>query len=151
VAIIRGFLFPEELYYLVEKHVWTREIGGGLVRVGLTPVAFKLLRNSLVAITIRSGQIGREVPQGKSIAMVESLKYIGPLAAPFTGRLVRGNPQVQADPDLAAADPYGEGWIAEMEPADWETARAELVTGPAAMAAYRALLELQNISPEQLD
>jgi glycine cleavage system H protein len=146
VAIIRGFLFPEELYYLVEKHVWTRSLGGGLVQVGLTPVAYKLLRNSLVAISIRSGQVGREVSQGRSIAMVESVKYIGPLAAPFTGRLVRGNPQVQADPDLAAADPYGEGWIAEMEPADWETARAGLVTGPAAMVAYQALLERQNVT-----
>jgi glycine cleavage system H protein len=148
MASVRGFLFPDDLYYWVEKHVWAKPIGGGLVRVGLTPVAYKLLRNSLVAISIRSGQVGREVTQGKSVAMVESLKYNGPLAAPFAGLLVRGNPNLEADPDLAIVDPYGEGWIAEMQPADWEAARVGLVTGEAAMAAYQVLLEQQDIRSE---
>ena len=48
--------------------------------------------------------------------MIESLKYIGPVPAPFSGVLLRGNPAVEADPELAMRDPYGEGWIAEMRP-----------------------------------
>ena len=148
MATLRGIEFPEDLFYLVEKHVWAAPAAGGVVRLGLTPVGYSLLRNSLVAISIQSGQLGKHVDRGKSIAMVESLKYIGPLAAPFAGVLVRGNAQVEANPDLAAADPYGEGWIAEMQPDDWESARAELVTGEAAMAAYSQWLESQSTSAE---
>lgn len=148
MATVHGFDLPEDLYYLVDKHVWVRPEGQGVVRLGLTPVAYRLLRNSVVAISVKSKSLGHEVEKGKSLAMVESLKYNGPLAAPFRGVLLRGNDRLAADPDLAAADPYGEGWIAEMQPADWEAAQADLLTGRAAIAAYHALLEAQNIHPE---
>jgi glycine cleavage system H protein len=148
MTTIRGCHFPEELYYLVEKHVWVRPVEGGLVRVGLTPVAYCLLRHSLVAISVRSKALGQEVAKGRSVAMIESLKYIGPLAAPVTGVLVRGNERVMADPDLAAADPYGEGWIVEMRPNNWEADRVELLTGEDALTAYRELLEAQGIACE---
>jgi glycine cleavage system H protein len=48
-------------------------------------------------------------------------------------------------PSVAEADPYGEGWIVEMTPADWDAAAAGLVTGEAGLAIYRKLLESQNI------
>jgi glycine cleavage system H protein len=143
--IIHGWNFPEDLYYQVEKHVWARPMPDGLVRVGLTPVAYKLLNNSVAAISVQAKSLGQLVPRGKSIAMVESLKYIGPLAAPLTGILVRGNEALTADPDLAIADPYGAGWIAEMQPADWAASQADLLTGPAAMAAYERLLDTGKI------
>jgi glycine cleavage system H protein len=145
MATIRGFDFPEDLYYFVEKHVWIRSLGGGLTRLGLTPVAYRLLRNSLVAISVRPKLLGQEVSRGKTVAMVESLKYIGPLPAPFTGVVVRANERLMADPDLAVADPYGAGWIAELQAADWTRDAVGLLTGAAAMTAYRALLEAQNI------
>jgi len=148
VTTIRGFELPDSLHYFVEKHVWIAPLGGGLARLGLTPVAYHLLRDTLVAISMRPKVLGNEVLKGKSIAMVESLKYIGPLPAPFTGVVERANELVQIDPDQAAADPYGVGWIAELRTSDWESAAAGLLTGEAAMAAYRALLEAQKISGE---
>ncbi len=143
---IRGFSFPDELYYLVEKHVWIQPVHDGLVRMGLTPVAYALLRNSLVAISVRSRLLGQEVPRGRSVAMVESLKYNGPLSAPFAGVVVQANERVAADPSLAETDPYG-SWIVEMRPHIWDPATDGLLTGPAAMTAYRALLDAQNITP----
>jgi len=148
VAVIRGWEFPEDLYYQVEKHVWVKPLADGTVRIGLTPVGYELLRHSLVAISVRAGHIGQLVPKGRSIAMVESLKYIGPLAAPVEGVLLRGNERVQNDPDLAETDPYGEGWIAEMAPVDWERDRQALVTGAAALAAYEAWLSREKIGWE---
>ena len=145
---VRGCEFPDDLYYLVDTHVWLRPSPDGLVKVGLPPIGFKLLRNSLVAISIRTAAIGQEVPKGKSVAMVESVKYIGPLAAPLTGVLVRGNDRVTQDPDLAVNDPYGEGWIAEMRPADWESARSDLLTGAEALEAIRQFMESQGLSCE---
>ena len=49
---------------------------------------------------------------------------------------------------MAAADPYGTGWIAELRTSDWESAAAGLLTGEAAMTAYQALLQAQNIHKE---
>jgi glycine cleavage system H protein len=148
VAVIRGWDFPEELYYQVEKHVWVRRLSADAVQVGLTPVGYELLRHSLTAISVRTKHIGEVVPKGKSIAMVESLKYIGPLAAPLTGVLVRANEHLQADPDIAPADPYGEGWIAELQPLDWEADSASLVTGEVAMVAYEKWLASEKIAWE---
>jgi glycine cleavage system H protein len=148
MAVISGYEFPDDLYYEVDKHVWVRLIPGGAAQLGLTPVAYDLLRNSIVAITVKSALVGQQVTKGKSLAMVESLKYIGPLAAPFDGVLLRLNDRLAADPDLAAADPYGEGWIAEMLPSDWTAASRELVSGSAAEVAYTALLKDQGLSAD---
>jgi glycine cleavage system H protein len=145
MAQIRGFELPDELYYLVEKHVWAAAPVNGVSRIGMTPVAYQLLRHSLVAISIKESVIGKEVAKGKSVAMIESLKFIGPLPAPFTGTLLRANPLVLNDPSIAEKDPYGEGWIVEMAAADWGSAAAGLASGEDGLAAYRKLLESQNI------
>ncbi len=143
---IRGWEFPDELYYQVEKHVWVRPLRPDLLRVGLTPVGYELLGHSLVAISPqRAVSPGQFVPKGRSLAMVESLKYIGPLAAPVSGILLRLNEQVLANPALAEADPYGEGWIAEMAPTDWTREHETLLTGPDAIAAYEAWLSREKI------
>jgi len=146
MATIRGFLLPEELHYQVDKHIWARPQVDGTVRLGLTPVAYALLNNTLVAVSVRPQLVGQLVARGKSLVMVESLKYIGPLAAPFAGVLVGVNERLATDPDLALSDPYGAGWIAEMVPADWDAAQADLLTGPPAIEAYSRLLEHEKIS-----
>ena len=148
MATIHGFEFPEDRYYLVEKHVWCQPADDGLVRVGLTPVAYQMLKHSLVAISVRPKVLGQEIPAGKSVAMVESLKYIGPLPAPFAGVVVRANEFAESAPDRVSADPYGEGWIVEMRPSDGDAALAGLLTGDAALAAYRELLESQGLQAE---
>jgi glycine cleavage system H protein len=146
MASVRGCNLPDDLYYLVEKHVWARPMGGGLVRVGITAVAAKLSGGKLAAVTVKAKNIGQEVKQGKSVATVESSKFVGPVPAPITGVLLRANERLASDPNLAVADPYGEGWVAEMQAADWETEKANLVTGAAGVAAYQAKLEADNIS-----
>jgi glycine cleavage system H protein len=148
VTIIRGFELPDHLYYFIEKHVWIAPLGDGLTRLGMTSVGYHLLRDTLVAISVRPKVLGNEVSKGKSIAMVESLKYIGPLPASFTGVVERINDLVQVDPDQAVVDPYGVGWIAELRTTDWAVAAVGLLNGDAAMTAYRSLLEAQNIGKE---
>jgi glycine cleavage system H protein len=145
---IRGCELPEDLYYYVEKDVWAKPMGGGIIRVGMNTVAGKLSGGKLNAVTVRAKNIGAEIPAGKSLATVESSKYVGPVPAPVTGILKRANDKLAADPNLAITDPYGEGWIVELEVADWEAGKAGLLTGPDGLAAYRAKLEADNISCE---
>jgi glycine cleavage system H protein len=148
MAKIRGCELPDDLYYHAEKHIWAKPLEGGIVRVGMTTIAGKLSGGKLNAVTVRAKNIGAEIPAGKSVATVESSKYVGPVPAPVTGVLKRANDKLAADPNLAIKDPYGEGWIAELEATRWEAEKAGLLNGPAGLEAYRAKLEAEGISCE---
>jgi len=97
-----------------------KSLGGKLFRLGLTPIAGQLAGGKLNAVTIRAKNIGTEVAQGKSLATLESAKFVGPVPAPISGIVRRGNEQLASNPDLVISDPYGEGWIAEIEATKWE-------------------------------
>ncbi len=146
MANIRGCNLPADLYYLIDKHVWARPMEDGVIRMGITAVAAKLSGGKLAAVTVKAKNIGQEVKQGKSVATVESSKFVGPVPAPVTGVLLRANERLSADPNLAVSDPYGEGWVAEMRPASWDTDKGNLVTGQEGVAAYQAKLEADNIT-----
>jgi glycine cleavage system H protein len=146
MATVRGCDLPEDLYYFIDKHVWVRKLEGNLVRLGMTAVAAKLSGGSLNAVTVSARKVGQEVPQGKSVATLESSKFVGPVPAPVSGVLVRGNDRLEAEPNLAASDPYGEGWIAEVEATNWDAEVSGLATGAEGVAAYEARLEADGIS-----
>ncbi|MHC1740574.1 MAG: glycine cleavage system protein H [Anaerolineaceae bacterium] len=146
MANVRGCNLPDDLYYLIEKHVWAKPMAGGVVRVGITAVAAKLSGGKLAAITVKAKNIGQEVIQGKSLATVESSKFVGPVPAPVTGVLLRANEKLASDPNLAVSDPYGEGWVAEMQASDWDGQKGTLATGAEGVAAYQAKLEADNIT-----
>jgi glycine cleavage system H protein len=146
MANVRGCNLPDDLYYLIEKHVWAKPVGDGVVRVGITAVAAKLSGGKLAAITVKAKNIGQEVLQGKSLATVESSKFVGPVPAPVTGVLLRSNEKLVADPNIAVSDPYGEGWVAEMQASNWDGENGSLATGADGVAKYQAKLEAENIS-----
>ena len=146
MSTVRGCNLPEDVYYLIDKHVWAKLMDDGVLRVGITSVAAKLSGGKLAALTVKAKNIGVEVLQGKSLATVESSKFVGPVPAPVTGVVLRANEKLASDPNLATADPYGEGWVAEMKPSKWDEEKAGLVTGAAGVAAYQAKLEAENIS-----
>lgn len=146
MATVRGCDLPEDLFYLIDKHVWVRRLEGSLVRLGMTSVAAKLAGGGLNAVTVSARKVGQEVAQGKSLATLESSKFVGPVPAPVSGVLVRGNDRLEAEPNIAATDPYGEGWIAEVEATNWEAEVAGLVTGAEGVTAYAAKLEAEGIS-----
>lgn len=146
MANVRGCNLPEDVYYLIEKHVWAKPLDGGVVRVGITSVAGKLSGGKLAAITVKTKNIGQEVKQAKSIATVESSKFVGPVPAPVSGVLLRANDKLTDNPNLAVSDPYGEGWVAELQASDWDGEKGNLVTGTAGVAAYQAKLEAENIT-----
>jgi glycine cleavage system H protein len=142
MAIIRSCNIPEDLYYLVEKHVWAREEAGGLITVGVTDVA-QHLAGQVVAVTPK--RAGRPVQRGQSAATVESSKWVGPVPTPVGGEIVEANESVRRNPALVNQDPYGEGWIVRIKPANWDGDRAGLLTGAEGVEAYRQLLDAQNL------
>ena len=141
---VRNCNLPDDVYYIVEKHVWARKVGD-LVEVGLTDVAQNLAK-SIVSVTPK--KVGRTLRAEQSVATVESGKWVGPVPCPVAGVLAEVNSAVVAQPGLINDDPYGAGWIARIEPADWEADSAGLLTGPEAIAAYEQFLDREGISCE---
>jgi glycine cleavage system H protein len=147
MAKVRGCEIPEDLYYFLEKHCWAKLADDGKVRVGMTVIATKMAGN-LTAVTPRSKNIGKELARGKSIGTMESSKYVGPVPTPVNGVLVTVNEAVKDNPSLLVSDPYGSGWVAELDVPDWETQKGELLTGQAALDAYQAFMESEGFSCE---
>lgn len=142
MAVVNHCDIPDDLYYLVAKHVWGR-LDGELLTVGLTDVAQNMAKT---IITVTPKAVGKSVPKGKNIATVESGKWVGPVPAPVAGEIVEVNGAVVATPTLLNRDPYGEGWIARLRPSDWASDSADLVTGTAGVDAYREFLDAQGIA-----
>lgn len=140
---IRGCEVPEELYYWVEKHVWARDEGDGLLSIGVTDTAQHLAAR-VVAITTK--KVGRQVERGQSVATLESGKWVGPVPAPVDGEIVEVNPAMTTDPTVVNSDPYGAGWIVKFRASDWSGQQGELVTGAAGVESYRAFLEAEGIA-----
>jgi glycine cleavage system H protein len=145
MTAVLGCDIPEDLYYLVEKHVWARR-EADLVVVGLTDVAQNMAK-SIISVTTK--RVGRTLAKGKSVGTVESSKWVGPVPAPVGGEIVAVNEALAADPGLLNRDPYGGGWIAKLRPDDWEGESQDLVTGPEGVAGYQAFLEREGISCEE--
>lgn len=140
---VRGCSIPEELYYWIEKHVWARDEGGGILTIGVTDPA-QHLASRVVAITTK--KVGKVLERGQSVATLESGKWVGPVPAPVDGEVIEVNPAISTDPTLANSDPYGAGWVVKLQARDWEGQRSELATGPDAVERYRAFLEAEGIA-----
>ncbi len=133
---------PEDLYYLVDKHVWVRPSADGSVTVGMNDVAGHLA-GTVVAVTPKKA--GRVIPKGQSVATIESSKWVGPVPAPVSGEIVEVNETVRKNPRVINEDPYGAGWIVKLRPSAWEAESGALVTGSAGLETYRAFLEREGI------
>lgn len=141
MAEIHRCRIPEELHYWVEKHVWMR-LEEGVATIGITDVASHLAKR-IIAVTPK--QPGRPVERGKSVATLESGKWVGPVPAPLSGSILATNDALKATPDLINQDPYGAGWIARIAPSKPEEELGYLLTGEAAVDAYRRLIEAEGI------
>jgi glycine cleavage system H protein len=142
MAEVRSCNLPEDLYYLVERHVWVRPEGDELV-VGLTDVAQSLAK-TIISVSLKPA--GKAVKAGRSLATVESGKWVGPVPAPVDGDVVAVNEALGTHPGLLNTDPYGEGWVARLRPSSFDPAQAGLVTGEEGIRQYAAFLEEQGIS-----
>lgn len=104
--------------------MWIKE-EDGKVRIGLSD--FFQQRNGDVAFAEVTGE-GTELGADDEIATIETIKVDIGLQTPVTGTVVEVNPAMELEPEKINFDPYGEGWLAVVEPEDWEAAQASLLT-----------------------
>jgi glycine cleavage system H protein len=142
MARVNDCNIPDDLLYVIDKHVWARR-DGDLVTVGMTDVAQHLAK-SIIAVTVKKP--GRALARGKSIATVESGKWVGPVPAPVSGEIAEVNAALESSPGLINSDPYGAGWVARLRPTDWDAEVRDLASGPEGVDAYRRFLDAEAIA-----
>jgi len=139
MATVRGCNLPEDLYFNIEHNVWARK-QGDVVTVGMTSYA-SFLAGEIVSISAKKG---KTVKQNKSCATVESGQWVGAVKAPVGGEVVKVNELLMGKPSLINEDPYGQGWLVQIQVTDWDNECGDLVTGADAMEAFEAKMEAEG-------
>ena len=127
---------PETLRYTAE-HEWIERLGPTTVRVGITDYAQDALGD---VVFVQLPESGAEVTVGESFAEVESTKSVPDIFGPLAGTVSAVNDALDASPELVNSDPYGEGWLVEIEAAD-EATLDEHLGEVLDAAGYRAVIE----------
>ena len=102
---------PSDLYYTAD-HEWVRRTGDDTVRVGITDFAQAALGD---VVFVELPEVDAEVTAGNEFGTVESTKSNSDLYAPITAKVVAVNDDVSDSPELVNSDPYGAGWLIELQ------------------------------------
>jgi glycine cleavage system H protein len=128
---MRELEYPQDLRYTAE-HEWVRAGSDGIARVGITAFAQDAL-GDVVYVSLPS--VGDSLSAGDSCGEVESTKSVSDLYAPLSGQVVAVNEALESAPELVNSDPYGEGWMYDVQLTDAGSEQSLLT-----LEAYRALL-----------
>jgi glycine cleavage system H protein len=107
-------VYPEDLKYTPE-HEWVKADGDGPVRVGITDFAQDQLGD---IVYVQLPDVGSAVRAGDACGELESTKSVSDLFAPVNGTVTAVNEALADQPDLVNSDPYGEGWLLDIEVED---------------------------------
>lgn len=105
--------FPSDLKY-TNDHEWLRA-QGSTWRVGITQFAVDSLGDITLVDLPRQGD---QITKGQKFGVIESVKSVSDLYAPVSGTVVAVNAGLKDAPEDVNADPYGKGWMIDIEPND---------------------------------
>lgn len=106
-------MVPRELRYSKE-HEWLK-LEGGRGRIGITDFAQQSLGD---VVFVELPEVGQKLAAGDAFGVVESVKAASDCYTPVAGTVVAVNEALPDDPQLINQDPYGDGWMMEVELAD---------------------------------
>lgn len=104
---------PDNLRY-TKEHEWIR-LEGDVAYIGITDFAQHEL-GDIVYVDIES--VGQTINANEVFGTVEAVKTVSDLFLPITGEVLEVNEKLNANPELVNNDPYGEGWMIKMKPAN---------------------------------
>jgi len=105
--------FPNDLRY-TQDHEWLRA-AGSTWRVGITQFAVDQLGDITLVDLPREGDL---VTKGQRFGTIESVKSVSDLYAPVSGKVTAVNASLKDGPEQVNNDPYGAGWMIEIEPTE---------------------------------
>ena len=104
-------LIPDELKY-TKEHEWVKESSPTVIRMGITDYAQGALGD---IVYVQLPKVGDVVVADKVCGEVESTKSVSEIFAPVTGKIVAINDALATAPETINSEPYGQGWLAEIE------------------------------------
>ncbi|WP_427894071.1 glycine cleavage system protein GcvH [Kribbella sp. GL6] len=107
-------MYPEDLKYTAE-HEWVKAGEDGPVRIGITDFAQDQLGD---IVYVQLPEVGSTVRAGDACGELESTKSVSDLFAPVNGTVTAVNEALADQPDLVNSDPYGEGWLLDIDVED---------------------------------
>lgn len=125
---------PKDLMY-TREHEWLR-IDGNKGVIGITEFAQDQLGD---VVFVELPKEGSDLQQENTFGVVESVKTVSDLYAPASGKVTKVNKELEAHPELINQEPYGKGWIVEVELKD-----ANEKNGLLSAADYENFLKEQN-------
>ena len=102
---------PSNLRY-TKEHEWVEEVSPGRYRVGITDYAQGALGD---IVYLQMPKVGESLETGKVCGEVESTKSVSEIYAPLTGIVTAINSDIDSTPETINSDPYGKGWLFELE------------------------------------
>ncbi len=121
---------PDGLRY-TRQHEWVL-IDGESARIGITDLAQDALGN---IVHVQLPTVGQSVQSGATVVEVESSKSVSDIYSPVSGSVVLVNESLAAEPGLVNSDPYGAGWLYEVQMSYDETLEGLLTA-----SEYRAIV-----------
>ena len=106
-------MYPEDCQY-TKEHEWVR-LEDGIAVVGITDYAQDHLGD---VVFIELPDVGTEVAQFEPFGVIDSVKASSELYAPLSGEVEAVNDALTEQPELVNQEPYGEGWMIKVRPAD---------------------------------
>jgi len=103
---------PAELYY-TRGHEWVRAAPDGMLTVGITDHAQRALGD---LVYVEPPEIGQRFAAGEPCAVAESVKAASDVYSPVAGTVWAVNTKLVAAPERVNEDPYGEGWLWQLQP-----------------------------------
>lgn len=102
---------PANLKY-TKEHEWVEEVSPGRFRVGITDYAQGALGD---IVYLQMPKVGESIEAGKVCGEVESTKSVSEIYAPISGTVTAVNGDLDSAPETINSEPYGRGWLLEME------------------------------------
>jgi len=118
----------EEGLYYTKEHEWAKKLDDGMVAVGVDDYAQAQLHE---IVYVELPEVDAEVTQGQAIGAVESVKAVSDMYSPVSGKVVEVNEALLDSPEKINEDPYGEGWIAKIQPSKLDADLAKLMDSTA--------------------
>lgn len=143
---VLGFDHPTDLWFCLEHDLWCRRLDDGSVQVGITAFGVHLSGDFYMA---RPKPVGTVLAQGQTLAVVELSKSIVAIKTPLAGTVRAINPLLEATPERIHQDPYGQGWLAILQPSDWTADSARLQHGSGLPEAARQRMRREPMSFEE--
>lgn len=134
----KKFIFRVKVGYLYSKEDFWADIRGKVATIGLADFLQKSKGDIAFLETVEPGT---SVKMGQELGKIETIKATFGIISPVTGKVIKVNSELETSPHLINSDPYGAGWIYEIELANLESDQRKLLEAKSYMKLMKERIE----------